>query len=157
MSVNELERKISKMQEWESLAEEAKAEAEALRDEIKAEMLERDTEELEAGKYIVRWTSVRISAGAPRKRRSTDRLFSAVYRVSTPETFRFRFLSSGPKAAAIFRSHDRYGAVRLHGDLHPRLHIVQKLIAQLVYDGHFRICPYTAEDGSGGCKRINGH
>lgn len=40
MSVNELERKISKMQEWESLAEEAKAEAEALRDEIKAEMLE---------------------------------------------------------------------------------------------------------------------
>ena len=38
MSVNELERKISKMQEWESLAEEAKAEAEALRDEIKAEI-----------------------------------------------------------------------------------------------------------------------
>ena len=27
-------------------------------DERKAEMLERDTEELEAGKYIVRWTSV---------------------------------------------------------------------------------------------------
>ena len=58
MSVNELERKIAKMQEWEALVEEAKAEAEALRDEIKAEMLERDTEELEAGKYIVRWTSV---------------------------------------------------------------------------------------------------
>lgn len=54
MSVNELERKISKMQEWESLAEEAKAEAEALRDEIKAEMLERDTEELEAGtRYLI--------------------------------------------------------------------------------------------------------
>ena len=46
------------MQEWEALAEEARAEAEALRDSIKAEMLERDTEELEAGKYIVRWTSV---------------------------------------------------------------------------------------------------
>ena len=43
---------------WEALAEEAKAEAEALRDEIKAEMLERDTEELAAGRYIVRWTSV---------------------------------------------------------------------------------------------------
>ena len=27
-------------------------------DEIKAEMLSRDTEELTAGKYIVRWTSV---------------------------------------------------------------------------------------------------
>lgn len=58
MSVNELERKIAKMQEWESLAEEAKAEAEALKDEIKAELLERDTEELEAGKFIIRWTSI---------------------------------------------------------------------------------------------------
>ena len=34
------------------------AEAEALRDEIKAEMLNRNTEEMEAGQYIVRWTSV---------------------------------------------------------------------------------------------------
>ena len=38
--------------------EEAKAEAEALRDDIKTEMLTRNTEELEAGQYIVRWTSV---------------------------------------------------------------------------------------------------
>lgn len=58
MSVNELERKITKMQEWEALAEEAKAEADSLRDEIKSEMLERDLEELEAGKFIIRWTSV---------------------------------------------------------------------------------------------------
>ena len=58
MSANELEKRIEKLQEWEALAEEAKAEADALRDEIKAEMLERDTEELTAGKYIVRWTSV---------------------------------------------------------------------------------------------------
>ena len=42
----------------ENLIEEAKAEAEALRDEIKAEMLSRNTEEMEAGQYIVRWTSV---------------------------------------------------------------------------------------------------
>ena len=35
-----------------------KAEAEAIRDEIKQELLNRDTEELEAGQYIVRWTSV---------------------------------------------------------------------------------------------------
>ena len=38
--------------------EEAKNEAEALRDAIKAEMYEQDTEELVAGTYIVRWTSV---------------------------------------------------------------------------------------------------
>lgn len=58
MSTNEMESKIAKLQEWESLADEAKAEAEALRDEIKAEMLARDTEELEAGRFICRWTSV---------------------------------------------------------------------------------------------------
>ena len=58
MSKNELVRKIEKLQEWEQLIEEAKAEAESLRDEIKQEMLNRDTEELEAGAYIIRWTSV---------------------------------------------------------------------------------------------------
>ena len=46
------------MKELEALNEEAKAEAETLRDEIKTEMLNRNTEELEAGQYIVRWTSV---------------------------------------------------------------------------------------------------
>ena len=58
MSRNELITKIEALNEWEALMEEARAEAEALRDEIKAEMLSRDTEELEAGQYIIRWTSV---------------------------------------------------------------------------------------------------
>ena len=58
MSKYELVSKIEKLQEWEQLIEEAKAEAESLRDEIKQEMLNRDTEELEAGAYIIRWTSV---------------------------------------------------------------------------------------------------
>lgn len=58
MSINEMESKIKKLQEWETLAEEAKAEAEALRDEIKAEMLARETEEIEAGRFIIRWTAV---------------------------------------------------------------------------------------------------
>lgn len=58
MSMNELITKIEALNEWEALMEEAKAEAEALRDSIKAEMLKRDTEELAAGQYIVRWTSV---------------------------------------------------------------------------------------------------
>ena len=58
MSTIEMENKIAKLQEWEALAEEAKAEAEALRDEIKAEMNKRETEELEAGRFIIRWTSV---------------------------------------------------------------------------------------------------
>ena len=58
MSTTEITNKIETLKELEALIEEAKAEAEALRDDIKAEMLKRDTEELEAGQYIVRWTSV---------------------------------------------------------------------------------------------------
>ena len=58
MSQNDIITKIEKLNEWEELMEEAKNEIEALKDEIKAEMLKRDTEELEAGQFIVRWTSV---------------------------------------------------------------------------------------------------
>ena len=58
MSTIEITSKIEALKDLESLIEEAKAEAEALRDEIKTEMLNRDTEELEVGQYIVRWTSV---------------------------------------------------------------------------------------------------
>lgn len=58
MSQNELVSKIQQLNEWEELMEEARAEAEALRDAIKAEMLAQNTEELTAGVYIIRWTSV---------------------------------------------------------------------------------------------------
>ena len=58
MSTIEITSKIEALKELEALIEEAKAEAETLRDEIKAEMLNRNTEEMEAGQYIVRWTSV---------------------------------------------------------------------------------------------------
>ena len=52
MSKNEIISKIEALNEWEALMEEAKAEAEALRDSIKAEMMAQDTEELIAGQYI---------------------------------------------------------------------------------------------------------
>ena len=58
MSRNELITKIEQLKEWEGLLAEAQAEVEALRDTIKNEMLEQGTEELEAGAYIIRWTSV---------------------------------------------------------------------------------------------------
>ena len=58
MSTIEITSKIEALRDLESLIEEAKAEAETLRDEIKAEMLNRDTEELTAGQYIVRYTTV---------------------------------------------------------------------------------------------------
>ena len=58
MSRNELITKIEELKEWEAILEEAQTEVEALRDCIKAQMLERGTEELQAGTYIIRWTSV---------------------------------------------------------------------------------------------------
>lgn len=58
MSTNELVMKVEKLRELEELLEDVKAEAENVRDEIKQEMLTQDTEELEAGQYIIRWTSV---------------------------------------------------------------------------------------------------
>ena len=58
MSQNEIASKIEALKEWEAILEEAQNEVEALRDCIKAQMLERDTEELQVGAYIIRWTSV---------------------------------------------------------------------------------------------------
>ena len=58
MSINEMENKIRALNEWEEVIREAQAEAKAIKDAIKAEMLAQDTEELEAGSFIVRWTSV---------------------------------------------------------------------------------------------------
>ena len=58
MSTLDLTAQIEALRSLEELIEEAKAEAETLRDTIKQEMLSRDTGELSAGQYIVRWTSV---------------------------------------------------------------------------------------------------
>ena len=58
MSQNEIARKIEQLKEWEAILEEAQTEVEAIRDCIKAQMLERGTEEMQAGTYIIRWTSV---------------------------------------------------------------------------------------------------
>ena len=52
MSTHELTAQIEALRSLEELIEEAKAEAETLRDAIKQEMLNRDIEELSAGQYI---------------------------------------------------------------------------------------------------------
>ena len=54
MTKAEMIAKIEALNEWEALMEEAKAEADAIRDSLKAEMMERETEELVAGSYIIR-------------------------------------------------------------------------------------------------------
>ena len=58
MSKNDIVKRIESLKEIESFIVELNAEAEAVKDEIKSEMLERGIEELEAGAYIVRWSSV---------------------------------------------------------------------------------------------------
>ena len=58
MSTIEIPVLIESLRTLDELIEEAKAEAETLRNAIKPEMIKRDTEELMAGQYIVRWTSV---------------------------------------------------------------------------------------------------
>lgn len=59
MSEKELTAKIKLLREMQRMAEEAQAEAEALKDEIKALM--GDTEELRAGEYRVTWKPVKAS------------------------------------------------------------------------------------------------
>ena len=58
MSKIELLAKIELLNKYEAMIEELKAEAETVRNSIKAEMDARAVEELIAGQYIVRWTSV---------------------------------------------------------------------------------------------------
>ena len=58
MTKMEMVKAIEELQELETFMDEIKAEADTIRDSLKNEMLERDTEELTAGQYIIRWTSV---------------------------------------------------------------------------------------------------
>lgn len=58
MSENIIITKIEELKEWEALLEEAKEQIEALRDELKAEMLMRGTEEMEAGQFIMRYQTI---------------------------------------------------------------------------------------------------
>ncbi|MBS5666764.1 MAG: hypothetical protein KHX05_03555 [Firmicutes bacterium] len=58
MSKIELLAKIELLNKYEAMMEEMKFQADAIRNEIKAEMDARDLEEMIAGQYIVRYTSV---------------------------------------------------------------------------------------------------
>ena len=61
MTKKEIIAQIELMNEWERVIEEAKAEVEAIKDSIKAEMADWDLDELEAGSYIVRYKTVATS------------------------------------------------------------------------------------------------
>ncbi|MGE4276315.1 MAG: hypothetical protein AB7E30_03945 [Lawsonibacter sp.] len=59
MSANELELKIRELRQLQALIEEAQAEADAIRDAIKAHM--GPAEELRAGEYRVTWKAVKAA------------------------------------------------------------------------------------------------
>ena len=88
MSKSELISKIEALNEWETLMEEAKAEAEALRDSLKAELTDRGVEELEAGQYIIRYTSVLSNRFDTT---SFKKIYGDLYKAFTKQTASKRF------------------------------------------------------------------
>ena len=68
MSINEMEAKARELRQLQNLIDEAQAEAEALKDAIKAAM--GDSESIQAGEYKITWkdvTSSRIDTAALKK------------------------------------------------------------------------------------------
>ena len=80
MSIIELQAKARELRELQALIDEAEAEAEAIRDQIKAVM--GDQEELVAGEYKIRWAFVKSS-----------RIDAAALKAARPELYS-RFLKS---------------------------------------------------------------
>ena len=58
MSINNIEAEVKELKEIEAFIKELDEQAEAIKDDLKHEMNERGVEEIEAGQYIIRWTSV---------------------------------------------------------------------------------------------------
>ena len=90
MSKNEIEARINALNEWEAIIADAQAEAEAIRDSIKQEMMERDTEELECGQYIIRWTSV-----------LTQRFDTTSFKKAMPDVYKSFIKQSASKRFSI--------------------------------------------------------
>ena len=72
MSTSEIESKVRELRQLQALIEEAQAEAEAIKDAIKAQM--GDTEELRAGEYRITWKPV-----------TSSRLDSKALKAAAPE------------------------------------------------------------------------
>jgi len=58
MSNNIILAKIEELKDLEAMQSELSTLIDNIKDELKAEMTERQTEELEAGQYIIRWTTI---------------------------------------------------------------------------------------------------
>lgn len=74
MSTKDIESKVRELRELQALIDEAQAEAELLRDAIKAHM--GNTEELRAGEYVIRWQTIK-----------SDRLDTKALKTARPEIY----------------------------------------------------------------------
>lgn len=83
--------KIELLNKYEAMIEEIKAEAETVRDAIKAEMMAQDTEELIAGQYIIRWATVLYNRFDTT---SFKKVMPEVYKAYTKQTTSRRFTIS---------------------------------------------------------------
>ena len=91
MSKIELLAKIELLNKYEAMVEEMKAQADTIRNEIKAEMDARELEEMIAGQYIVRYTAVlsnRFDTTAFKK------VMPEIYKAYTKQTTSRRFTIS---------------------------------------------------------------
>lgn len=76
MTTMELRNKIEELKELEALVKEAEAEVEALKDELKAEMKKQHKEEMNVGRYIMRWKDV-----------ETNRFDSTMFKKAMPDLY----------------------------------------------------------------------
>lgn len=76
MSEQNLQKKVQEMRELQRMAEELSAEIENIRDEIKAEMLKRDADEVITGEYKITWKTV-----------ISNRLDTSALKKALPEVF----------------------------------------------------------------------
>ena len=54
----EMERKVENLQAWEELAAQAESQAEAIKDQLKRELIDREVSEIQAGRFIIRFSDV---------------------------------------------------------------------------------------------------
>ena len=91
MTNTEMIKTIETLQEWENLLNEAKEQVTFYEDQIKAEMTQRDVEEIDLGSSIVRWTSV-LSSRFDTK--NFKEKYSDLYKLYTKEVPSRRFTIS---------------------------------------------------------------
>ena len=77
LSVMELLSKVEELKQLEALIREAEAEAERLKEEIKAEMTKQSKEEMIVDRYVIRWTNV-----------VSNRFDSTAFKAVMPDVYR---------------------------------------------------------------------